>query len=63
MRILVLNGGTGTVKAALATTQGKRVVVDGEVEAAITRLIPLAPLHNEESLIAAEVARMLGGTV
>jgi len=39
------------------------VVVDAEVEAAIARLVPLAPLPNEESLIAAEVARMLGGAI
>jgi hypothetical protein len=57
MRILVLNGGTGTVKAALATTQGKRVVVERR------ETVETSAEADEESLIAAEVAQLLGGTV
>ncbi len=109
MRILVLNGGTGTVKVALATAQDGRttierretmdtsaerpvedtfhaalqrlgtaldgveavghrvvhggtsltapVVVDAAVEAAITRLVPLAPLHNPVALAGFAAAR------
>jgi acetate kinase len=67
MRILVLNGGTGTVKAALATATGQGVTVDSRysVEAGSGRIStatspPVYVMRTDEELhIARAVARAL----